>query len=277
MSSRRNRARDERSALQQRNPEVSLNDVTDAIFGAELSTIDTNYPVMLPLDQITIHDEIQVRLEGLDEEWIETLVNVLENGGELTPVEVYQDGAHYILADGFHRVEAYKRTTATQVKALVRSGGYAGAVERAEEANLEHGLQLTTESKRHILLRRLQRGHPWAELSDRELARRLGVSAPTIGNWIRAFRLAEHISIDRTKTVGADGKKRDTSNISTHDRKRSPISPQRAYQMIESLAERDGLLALLRLPMDKRKQLAELFSEWGVALLEAERNWIDEL
>lgn len=274
MSSRRNRARDERGALRQTSTgEVSLDDVTDAIFGTDLSAVDTNYSVTLSLDQIKAYEKVQVRVEGLDQEWVQTLINILENGGELVPIEVFQEGDYYILADGFHRYEAYKRLNFGKVKVLLRSGGYDAALERAEEANLEHGLQLSMESKREILLRRLRRNHTWAQLSNREIARRLGISAPTVGNWIDDFKLSQGLQVDRTTTIGADGKKRDTSNISKHERPKHPVSPSRAYHIIETLVERDGLQAMLGLPMEKRRQLAEVFSEWAEALMEADIKW----
>lgn len=262
MSSRRNRARDERGALRQDTQEVTLNEVTDAIFGSDLSAINSNYPMTIALDRVQVLDEIQVRVDGLDREWVATLVTILENDGEVNPIEVFQEGDGYILADGFHRVEAYRQLNFAEIKALVRTGGYAAAVERAEEANLEHGLRLSMEDKREIFSRRLKRNHEWAQLSNREIARRLGVSAPTISNWMVALSADEGEVIERGATVGKDGKLRDTRNISKHERQKQSISPDKAYEILLGLEERLGLSALQALEKSRREQVIDLLETW---------------
>lgn len=50
------------------------------------------------------------------------MVDALKAGEVLPPVIVYFDGADYRLYDGFHRVEAWRRTGRTDVEVELRHG-----------------------------------------------------------------------------------------------------------------------------------------------------------
>lgn len=152
------------------------------------------------LDEITVLDEVQVR-EGLDEEHVERLAELLLGGGAYKdPIMLFEedDGSRRILADGWHRREGYRqaleRFAPTEevpelapLLAEIRPGGLNAAIEYAEEANLTHGKHLTQQDKRNVAFRRWARGHEWLWLSNRALAAKLGVSHMTISNWRREF------------------------------------------------------------------------------------------
>jgi ParB-like chromosome segregation protein Spo0J len=87
----------------------------------------------------------------------------------------------YLLADGFHRLEAMRRLGRTMVDVMVYPGTRDDAVLLACELNAQRGLQYSIADKRkvaerylHVLSRRGQ--NP----SDNEVARRLGFSRRTI-------------------------------------------------------------------------------------------------
>lgn len=162
----------------------------------------------LPLADITVDWRVQVRVAGLDEDAVAAYAAVFASGGQLPPVVVFHDernGALY-LADGFHRVAAARQAGLTEIAAEVRSGGLVAAIEYAEEANLHHGLRLSNRDKRHILLRRLARGHVWASWSNRALAAALGVAEATIRNWREELEQSGAQNCAPAQRVGLDGK-----------------------------------------------------------------------
>lgn len=193
-----------------------------------------NAAVWLAIDQIAIDQRIQVRVAGLDEDKVEQYAVILAEQGEMPPIIVFREPGTDVLylADGFHRVEAARRAGLTEIQAEVRPGGFDGAYEYAEEANLEHGLALSIQDKRAIFERRLARGHEWANLSDRAIAKVLGVDQKTIGNW-RKSSLTEEISSvsgnegKKRAVVTADGRVMKTSKIQRANKKRA-AKPQPA-------------------------------------------------
>lgn len=205
---------------------------TSFLEALELATQHPNEgrPVDLPLSQIVIDEQIQVRVDGLDEERVEQYTIVIENGGDMAPIIVFQDtNGNHLLADGFHRVEAYRRAGRNNIRAYVSKGGYEAAYEYAENANLEHGLAYSNEDKKNILRRRIKQGRTWFEwsgdgklnprVSYNEMARQLGVSQPTITSWVNSIlselsqSTSKNLEVDRSQVVGKDGKVRDVSRI----------------------------------------------------------------
>lgn len=257
--SKRNRQRGERSALQ--SPNADLHTVTDAIFGDGLPMMDSSYPQTIPLVDVISDDSIQVRVMGLDQAWVKTLCELIENGAEIEPIEVYQQEEQYVLADGFHRVEAYRRMERSEIQAYVRSGGYAGALNRAEEANLQHGLQLTLEDKKHILFRRLGRKHEWMNQSYRQIAAQLGVGKSTVQRWIEEYQGLMTSAPKREATIGGDGIIRKTENIGR------TAKIDAFYQKLVSYQDQQIEERFEDLDADQRQQLAELFLRWAEALL----------
>ena len=195
----------------------------------------------LSLDDLTVADVVQVRVDGLQPEVVDDYAAVYAAGGRLPAVVAFydeRDGRLY-LADGFHRVAAASRAGLTTIEVEVRPGGLTAAVEYAEEANLQHGLRLTLRDKRAILERRLLRGHPWAQLSNRELAQLLGVSRGTINIWRREIHetTGKNLPVVPTARVGADGKVRDVRNIQTANRRRTRAAePKRLLDSLETAA-----------------------------------------
>lgn len=175
------------------------------------------------LSDIVRSDDVQVRVGGISKEKVEEYRIRLENESEAPPIDVFalSDGT-YLLAAGFHRLEAYKQAGRHTIKATVRQGDLIDAREFAEEDNLDHGLPYTLQDKRNIFMRRAEDGRAWFEMvegivqqkvSDRAIARDLGVSAPTIKRWLDELMTVTGITVDDTKTAGKDGRVRDTTRI----------------------------------------------------------------
>ncbi len=134
----------------------------------------------LKLTDIRRDDSAQPRAM-LNTDHIKDLADALEDGGDLTPVDVFHDGHSYWLADGFHRYSAYHRAKREEIPVNVHEGDLRDAVLYSITVNAKHtALKLTREEKR-AGVSRLLADEEWGQWSDREIGRRAGVSAPTVG------------------------------------------------------------------------------------------------
>lgn len=125
----------------------------------------------------------QVRLDGgtqsralIHEDTVAEYAEAMANPETVfPPIIVYFDGADYWLADGFHRLEAWKRIGRAEVPAEIRQGDRRKAILHSVAANSAHGLRRTNEDKRRAVQTLLEDAE-WAQWSDREIARRCAVS-----------------------------------------------------------------------------------------------------
>ncbi len=197
---------------------------------AQNETVEWDTTVDAELSQITVDERIQVRVGGLDQDKVREYAVVMSEGGTFPPVVLFREGETLYLADGFHRVAAAQQAGKSQIRAEVRPGGFAGAVEYAEDANLTHGFALSTRDKRNIFERRVRRGHEWLNLSDRLIAQALGVAHTTIGRWRDALEseLTGANAPVATTRVGADGRVYDVGGIQESNEQRAQPKPPRA-------------------------------------------------
>lgn len=150
----------------------ATNDITDS--GTEEG---------IPLDKVRIDGNTQARIE-LDTKRVDTLVDVLENpniGKFDNPVIVYNDGADYWLADGFHRYHAYKKLERRKITAEVRIGTRREAfIYSRTSANQEHkGKPLTLEDKKRNA-EDLLKDEEWGKLTSRKIAQVVGLHHTTV-------------------------------------------------------------------------------------------------
>lgn len=133
----------------------------------------------LSIDLLTVYTRTQVRATGTLSDVVDDYAAAMDNGAEFPPVDVYYDGSIYWLADGFHRVEAYRRRGVQAVEARVYNGTEREALLHAMQANLRHGLRVTRADKRHAVQMLLQ-DPEWSTWSDREIGKRCGVDGKTV-------------------------------------------------------------------------------------------------
>jgi len=93
---------------------------------------------------------MQVRAR-LCEETVKEYAEAMSAGAKFPPVIVFHDGTNYWLADGFHRLEAWKRNGVENVKAEVKEGSRIDALKFAFGANNSHGLRMSNEDKRQAI------------------------------------------------------------------------------------------------------------------------------
>lgn len=138
----------------------------------------------MKLTDIRIDGGTQCRAE-LNEEAVADYAAAIQSGTELPPIVVFFDGSNYWLADGFHRYHAHDRAgEITDIEAEVRNGTRRDAVLYSVGANAQHGLRRSNADKRKAV-ETLLNDKEWAEWSDREIAKRCGVTHPFVAS-IRA-------------------------------------------------------------------------------------------
>ena len=135
------------------------------------------------------------RLNGEDEAHIRRLV---ETEGLLPPILVHRESMKVI--DGMHRLRAAVSAGHSEIEVTFFEGTCAEAFIRAVEANILHGLPLSLPDRRAAAARIIL-SHP--KLSDRAIARRVGLSAKTISA-MRPYSTAD--SPQSNDRVGADGR-----------------------------------------------------------------------
>jgi hypothetical protein len=133
-------------------------------------SIATHFQLALIKTDVRTQTRVSINVATVDE-----YTEALQDGADLPAVTVFDDGAEYWLADGFHRVAAYRKQGRVTIPAKVHSGSQRDALLFSCGANAKHGLRRSNEDKRKavgILLADAE----WSKLSDREIARHCGVS-----------------------------------------------------------------------------------------------------
>jgi uncharacterized ParB-like nuclease family protein len=137
---------------------------------------------LINVDRLAISSATQVRTK-LCNATISHYSERMDAGDQFPPVVVFQNGdGTYAIGDGFHRIKAAALSKRKQIEAVVHMGNHKDALDYALRANLTHGNRLTNADKRKAVLMALD---AWPEESDRAIARRCGVSDPTVGKYRR--------------------------------------------------------------------------------------------
>jgi hypothetical protein len=129
----------------------------------------------IPVERLVVDPKIQPRGCGVRAQHVKQLLETLAVG-ELPPIVVtpHPDGRRYIVIDGAHRLEAYRRAgrKTVSVQVLEEAGFWEAFV-----ANRDHGLPLSIDDRKHAAVW-LKRKRP--ELSIREIAREVALSPSTV-------------------------------------------------------------------------------------------------
>jgi len=147
---------------------------------------------------------MQVRAR-LCEETVKEYAEAMAAGAKFPPVIVFHDGTNYWLADGFHRLEAWKRNGVNSIKAEVKEGSRIDALKFAFSANSSHGLRMSNEDKRNAV----------KIAYENRIALGLG-EVPSAGLVAKIAGVSDHCASDQLRTVrswadaterlGVDGK-----------------------------------------------------------------------
>jgi hypothetical protein len=177
----------------------------------------------------------KIRLDGgtqpreeLDEALVQHYTEELLEGQEFPPVDLYFDGKHYWLSDGFHRFHAHERAAHKDISAIVNKGTKRDAFVASLKANAYHGKPRTPEERRYVVTLALE-DIELGELSDVQIANACRVSGMTVG------RVRKALGLQRETITGKGGKR---INISKWGRKPAlkPVAPP-AFENEDKLKE----------------------------------------
>jgi hypothetical protein len=107
--------------------------------------------VSLKIDAINTEGGTQSRAT-INDEVVDDYTQIIREGADFPPVVVFFDGKKHWLADGFHRLAAYRIAGATEIAADVRQGTRRDAILYSVGANGTHGLHRTRHDKRRAVL-----------------------------------------------------------------------------------------------------------------------------
>lgn len=160
----------------------------------------------IPLDSIRIDGGTQPRAE-IDTATVSEYAEAMQAGVSFPPVDVFHDGKHYWLAEGFHRWHGARKAGRAEILCVVHQGTVEDARWFALGANKTHGLRRTNADKRRAVEMALA-ARP--EMSDRAIADHCGVSFALVADARKS--LQDSCSQPAART-GRDGRTTNTSNI----------------------------------------------------------------
>jgi uncharacterized ParB-like nuclease family protein len=161
-----------------------------------------NAPETIKLFMVRLDGGTQSRA-SLSDSTIDEYAEAIANGATFPPVTIFHDGDSYWLSEGFHRFHAHERAGRESIACDIRQGTRRDAVLFGAGANAEHGLRRTNEDKRRAVMTLLG-DNEWREWSDREIARRCGVSQPFVSSLRpsdNGCQMAEHDGLRPTVTA----------------------------------------------------------------------------
>jgi len=155
--------------------------------------------VRIQIEELGVDPSVQPRVDGLDANHVRALEETPETW---PPLKVVRQDGQYLLVDGYHRLEAAQNLGLESIRVEVVDAPSDGDLHALAFAlNAAHGRPLSLADRR-AFADRLLRAQP--HLADREIARRCGLAANTVGS-IRG-RLEESAQIEQTaERVGYGG------------------------------------------------------------------------
>src|SRR5262249_34186980 len=127
----------------------------------------------VPLDDLVLDPNLNLR-DRLDDETVERYADAWDR---MPPITVFEVDGRWLLADGFHRHAAAARLGRRSIRAEIRPGTFAEALDFVASVNLFHGLPLTRAERRRAVEVKLRLHHEW---SDRRLSEELAVGRELI-------------------------------------------------------------------------------------------------
>lgn len=143
---------------------------------------------------------------AIDTEHVAELAEDHKGGLALPEIVVFYDGENYWLADGFHRLAAWKSIGLDEARCEVRQGSLRDAKMFSAGANASHGLKRTNADKRRAVMMLLE-DEEWSKKSNEWLAEKACVSRELVRTERAKNQPAESAGCTETR-LGRDGKER---------------------------------------------------------------------
>ena len=181
----------------------------DSAVGAPLREV-------VSLDSLVTDAGTQVRSD-IDDAVVDEYVQALLDGAQFPPLVVFRvDGVH-LLADGYHRVSAYRKAGRSETGADVYHGTREDALWFALGANRAHGQRLSGGDKRRAIELAYR---AWPDLSQVRIAAQVGCAQQYVSE-VRAQLTATCMLPDRV--VGVDGRLRPATRPTSSSRRPSSL------------------------------------------------------
>jgi len=197
----------------------------------------------LRTDLIRTDGGTQMRVGPYNEDVLKDYQEVVKEGGTLPALAVFQEDSTLWLADGFHRLKAYKNLSIREVEADVREGTKRDAILFAVGANASHGLRRTNADKRRAV-ETLLKDQEWGGWVDAEIARRANVSAMTVGRLRKELISNNVIDAPTERTVQRGGATftQQTGNIGKRPAEAEALAQEAQEQATPPLLERQPVV-----------------------------------
>jgi site-specific DNA-methyltransferase (adenine-specific) len=133
----------------------------------------------LPLDAITLDEQLCARADGLRQDVIDDYREGVQRGDTFPAVTVFFDGTQYYLVDGYHRYYAHRLERMEMIEADIHQGSLRDARLFSTATNQKHGLRRTNRDKWRAVQILLE-DEEWSQWSDNTIAKYCGVSHPFV-------------------------------------------------------------------------------------------------
>lgn len=208
--------------------------------------------MQIDIDAITADERLQPRVAVRPDVVAEYAALLDDAKFDLPAVTVFDDGAALWLADGWHRLAAYRQADRVSIPADVRSGTFRDALKYAASSNSGHGLRRSNADKRRAVLMLLD-DELMSQWSNREIARHCGVHHATVAAVREEHKFRTQVLLqDASKTL-SDGHTADLMQAvwgCSHDALKTPV-----FDGEIGLQAAAGILdALDHLPPDEQAQ-----------------------
>lgn len=171
----------------------------------------------LPMDVIRIDGGTQSR-SRIHEDMVADYALKMSEGDVFPPGVAFFDGKEYWLADGFHRYHALRTNKRASMVCRIVNGTVRDAILYSYGANGMHGMQMSNEDKRRIVLEMLN-DFEWGSWSDREIARKCCVSHTFV------TKLRNGIDTKQSETIKYKGKDGEVLEKTRKAKKTSAAGP----------------------------------------------------
>jgi len=118
----------------------------------------------IPVEYIEFDEKIKDIRNSQSEEAIGRYMEKYESGTSKAILVKEIDRQHYVLIDGFHRLEAIKRLKKRKIEAEITNIEDKELYSKAVEQNVEHGVRLTSDEEEKIILELFEQGKTQEEM-----------------------------------------------------------------------------------------------------------------
>ena len=168
--------------------------------------------MILDINQITIDEKLNPRVDGLDIVKVAEYAEDMSAGDKFPPIDVFSDRETYWVVDGRHRIEASKHAGMSEIEATIHQGSWRDAKLFTFGVNSEHGKRKTNADKRKAITEMLE-DKEWGALPDNAIARACRVTHPFVGKLRKELSCNGYKIENRSVTRGGATYTMQTANI----------------------------------------------------------------